>query len=498
MRVLMLGWSFSPRVSGGVGVACLGLTRGLVRRGVDVVFLMPERPGSLRFESLATIRSDAGDGQADARLYAMQQAILDPLAAETQGRETQRARGVATFKSLPSYLDSPYLHRSHDAWPALETQAAASSASPSRQDPSGLTTSPAATSTSQVTGAAPRLTSRKLGAFDVEPPVFTYGDTDVLFAQAMQYTRLCVEAARGCEFDVIHAHDWLTFPAAMAVAADSRKPLVVQLHSTESDRVGPGDAGDGQIREFERRAVRAADHVIVASRHLASIIARDYGDLGDKGSIIHHGATQGHATHATSEATVAHTVAADASGLFAKLDAQFAGYDVVVFAGRITMQKGARFFIEAASKVLAQQQRVVFVMAGSGDQMPAIKEQAIREGIADQVLLPGYMSQAELSRLFERASVFVMPSVSEPFGLAALEAMNAEVPVIVSNTSGVAEVVEHVLKVDFWDTDQIAAKIRAVLEHPDLAAGLRHHAITELKKLTWDAAAEQVLEVYRR
>lgn len=478
MRVLMLGWSFSPKVSGGVGVACLGLTRGLVRRGADVLFLMPEHRDAEAFDQLAVIQSEGHDDHSDARLLAIQQALLNPKETQTQLREAERARGVATFKSLPSYLDSPYLHRSHDVPPHLLR-----TPTPEPSNASGLTLSNATFAT------APDFTNIALNMRPRAP----YGDTDLLYAQAMRYSQLCVEVARQHSFDVIHAHDWLTFPAAMAIAADSRKPLVVQLHSTETDRAGPGDAGDGQIREFERRAIQAADAVIVASHHLATILTQDYGDHRGKTHIIHHGA--GLATPEQVSSTSS-TPGNDARGLFAKLDERFADHAIVVFAGRITMQKGARFFVEAASKVIAQREKTVFVMAGSGDQMPLIMEQAIREGIASEVLLPGYLSPAALSRLFQRASVFVMPSVSEPFGLAALEAMNADVPVIVSNTSGVAEVVEHVLKVDFWDTDQIAAKICAVLDHPHLAAILRERALTELKKLTWDATAERCLAVY--
>ncbi|HEX7009952.1 MAG TPA: glycosyltransferase family 4 protein, partial [Phycisphaeraceae bacterium] len=173
------------------------------------------------------------------------------------------------------------------------------------------------------------------------------------------------------------------------------------------------------------------------------------------------------------------------------------GDKIVLFLGRITMQKGPEYFVAAAKKVLEKFDRVKFVVAGAGDRTPDVIELAAREGLGAKVIFTGFLRGQDVQRVFRMADVYVMPSVSEPFGIAALEAIRHEVPVIVSKTSGVSEVLQHVLKVDFWDVDEMANKIIAVLRHPPLASTLRHNADIEVRRLTWDDAAAQCQRVYR-
>ena len=169
---------------------------------------------------------------------------------------------------------------------------------------------------------------------------------------------------------------------------------------------------------------------------------------------------------------------------------------MALYLGRITMQKGPEYFIGAAKKVLEKYQNVKFVMAGSGDKIGDIIQMAAAAGIGQKVLFTGFLRGKDVQRVFEMADVYVMPSVSEPFGIAPLEAIRHAVPVIISKTSGVAEVLTHALKVDFWDTHDIANKIIAVLRHPPLSNTLREHADFESRRLTWDVAARKCEEVY--
>lgn len=489
MRVLMLGWSFSPRVASGVGAACLGLTRSLLEQGVDVLFLLPQTPqapsktASQTHLGVTALRPvdllndlpsppEAASPEASLSKATSAKTSAPAQAARNADAHADQRHGGAAFIALPSWLDSPYQKiPRHGVTHHLNVHGVrAAVAMPTPSPASGLTTQAA--------------------------PWFAYADTDVLYEQVMQYARQCVEAARGEAFDVVHAHDWMTFPAAAAVAADAGKPLVVHLHSTEVDRSGPGDAADTQIREFERRGMAAADRIIVVSRYAAQLVERHYGVPASRLTIIHNAPPPPEVPPEISPEALSQ----DTPGqhLFKQLDTAYAGDSVVVFAGRITLQKGARFFVEAAAKLLQRRPQTVFVMAGAGDQTDSIRQQAAREGVADRVLLPGFLPQRELTRLLQRADVFVMPSVSEPFGLAALEAIRAGVPIIISHTSGVAEVVEHALKVDAWDTDQIAAQMLAVLERPQLADELRKHARTEIEHLTWRRAADACMQLYRQ
>jgi glycosyltransferase involved in cell wall biosynthesis len=172
------------------------------------------------------------------------------------------------------------------------------------------------------------------------------------------------------------------------------------------------------------------------------------------------------------------------------------GDKLVLFLGRITMQKGPEYFIAAAKRVLEKVQNVKFVLAGSGDMAERMIELAANIGIGHKVIFTGFLRGKDVQRVFDMADCYVMPSVSEPFGIAALEAIHHDVPVILSKQSGAAEVLTHALKVDFWDIDEMANKIVAVLRHPPLSQTLREHGEFELRRLTWDGAAAKCVEVY--
>ena len=325
---------------------------------------------------------------------------------------------------------------------------------------------------------------------DVPSDVTEAGYHGDLIAEAHRYAQQCVELARREVFDVVHAHDWLTFPAGMAVSATLGKPLVVHVHSTEFDRAG--EDIHQQVYDIERRGMHAATRVVAVSYLTATIIRHRYAVDPNAIDVIYNGIENGNDDdHGNGNGQPPGAGLRPQAGISK-------GDRIVLYLGRITMQKGPEYFIMAARKVLEKIDNVKFVMAGTGDMIRNIIKLAARQGIGHRVLFTGFLRGEDVSRVYRMADVYVMPSVSEPFGIAPLEAIRHDVPVIISRTSGVAEVLSHALKVDFWDTDDIADKIIAVLRHPPLSTTLREHADFEVRRLTWDGAAARCCSVYER
>jgi glycosyltransferase involved in cell wall biosynthesis len=282
---------------------------------------------------------------------------------------------------------------------------------------------------------------------------------------------------KGEVFDVIHAHDWLTFPAGQALARVSGKPLVVHVHSTEFDR--SGENVNQRVYDVERRGMMAAMRIIAVSELTRSICTNRYGVSPSKVEVVYNGI--------------------DSEAAQPRPGDSIKGKDkIVLFLGRITMQKGPEYFIAAAKRVLEKVPEAKFIMAGSGDMELRMIELAAQMGIGHRVLFTGFLRGKDVERIFRMADCYVMPSVSEPFGIAPLEAIRSDVPTIISKQSGVSEVLVHTLKVDFWDVDEMANKIVAVLRHPPLGQTLREHGSFELRRLTWDEAAQSCAEVYQQ
>ncbi len=436
----MLGWEFPPFISGGLGTACYGLTKALSRNDVNITFVLPKSIGTeysshVRLLSPQAPQAAAGDRspQSVASTYQMQPGT-------GPGEFTN-----VMFKAVPSRMVSPYQSAGgqlHQAQGPGENRMSL-----------GLTGGPHG-------GAG----------------VDYHGD---LIGEAMRFAGLCVDLARDQDIDVIHAHDWMTFPAGLAVARMTGKPLVVHVHSTEFDR--SGDNVNQQVYDIERRGMHGAIRVIAVSHLTKSIVQHRYGVDADKIDVVYNGIDNGH------------PIGSPAGRAPIKRSDK-----IVLFLGRITMQKGPEYFVGAAKRVLEKVSNVKFVMAGSGDKVRDVIEQAAAEGIGHRVLFTGFLRGGDVQRVFNMADVYVMPSVSEPFGIAPLEAIRHDVPVIISKTSGVAEVLTHALKVDFWDTDEIANKIIAVLKHPPLSSTLREQADIEVRRLTWDDAAGKCEHVYEQ
>jgi len=296
-----------------------------------------------------------------------------------------------------------------------------------------------------------------------------------MYTEVHRYAAIAAELAKNEVFDIVHAHDWMTYPAGIAVAALSGRPLIVHVHSTEFDR--SGEHVNQMIYDIEREGMHTANKIIAVSNFTRNIIVSRYGVSGKKVEVVHNGAERN-----GNQTMTASTVNK--------------GEKLVLFLGRITMQKGPEYFLQAAKKVLEVMDNVKFVMAGSGDMMHRAIEMAAELGIGSKVLFTGFLRGNDVQKIYKMADLFVMPSVSEPFGLVPLEALNNDVPVIISKQSGVAEVLTHALKVDFWDIDDMANKIIAVLKYPPLRITLQNHGNFEVRKLQWKDSAVKCAKIY--
>lgn len=307
-----------------------------------------------------------------------------------------------------------------------------------------------------------------------------------LFDQVEHYGALVEDLFKEESFhdvDVIHAHDWLCFPAGIEAKKISGKPLIVHVHATEFDRSG-GNSVNQRVYDKEREGMHKADHVIAVSELTRKIIIDKYGVDPTKVSVVHNGN--------------AITPKKPTTRFKALYELRKQGKKIVLFAGRITIQKGVDYFVHAAKKVLDYEKDVHFVVAGSGDMEGQIINLTTALGINNNFIFTGYYKVEEQQELFSAADVVVMPSVSEPFGIIPLESMSAGTPVIISKQSGVSEVVSHALKVDFWDTEEIANKILAIIRHPPLQQTLSHEGGKQSKEITWDKAAKKTKTIYNK
>ena len=445
MRIFMLGWEFPPFISGGLGTACYGLTKAMSSQGTDVLFVLP-RPVATPFSTHVRLVSPRPGS---------------PLAGPITEFRLDEFQNVA-FRTVDAQLD-PY------ARPG--TSAAAHGRRQTYQSIAGSAeTAHGSAGSASFTPAAP-------GGGGSSGPGSHYGGD--LFAEIQRYAALATEIARNESFDVVHAHDWMTYPAGLAVAALKGAPLVVHVHSTEFDRAGQNV--DQRIYDIERRGMHGALKVIAVSHLTKQICTHHYGVDPSKVEVVYNAIeTNG-------------TVHFDPDRYRIERDEK-----IVLFLGRITLQKGPEYFLAAARKVLEVMDNVKFVMAGSGDMIRRTIEMAAAMGIGHKVLFTGFLRGGDVDKVFKMADLYVMPSVSEPFGIAPLEAISNDVPVIISKQSGVSEVLQHALKVDFWDIDEMANKIVAVLKHPPLASTLRQHGTFEIRRMSWGDSAKRCVEVYQQ
>jgi len=303
-----------------------------------------------------------------------------------------------------------------------------------------------------------------------------------LFEEIKRYASIARKIAKKFSFDIIHAHDWLTFLAAVEAKKVSGKPLVLHVHSIEYDRTG-GNGVNPFVYHIEKQAMEQADCIIAVSNYTKQKIIENYRIKEEKIVAVHNG----HDPELMPKASVEE-----------KIERIKKHYKIVLFLGRITLQKGPDYFVYAAKKLTEIREDVIFIMVGTGDMQRFVMEKAAELGIADRIIFTGFLRGEELARAYKLADVYVAPSVSEPFGLTVLEAIHHGVPVIVSKQSGVTEVINHCLKADFWDTHEIANKINAVLENEALKKCLKENSRKEAEKINWEKSAEKIVELYTK
>jgi glycogen(starch) synthase len=422
----MFGWEFPPHIAGGLGTACYGMTRGLARNGVEVIFVMPRAYGD--------------EDQRFAR-------VVNASDVETIGTRDHEFSEELLEKVSFIHIDSnmlPYI--SPEEYAAYHDEFVRSGRTHEWTD-----------------------VWRQRYTFSGK-----YGAN--LMEEVARYAMVAAQVAKDLEgqFDVIHAHDWLTYFAGIAAKRVSGKPLVVHMHATEFDR--SGENINRRVYAIEKAGMQAADRVIAVSELTRRIVIGKYGIPADKVVTVHNAVRFGESEEAAPERAVKDKV--------------------VTFLGRITYQKGPDYFVEAAAKVLQRVPDVRFVMAGSGDLMNHVVRRVAQLGIADRFHFTGFLKGGEVQRMFRLSDVYVMPSVSEPFGISPLEAMRSGVPVIISRQSGVAEVLDYAIKVNYWDVDALADAIYGLLTYPALGRMFASKGLEEVTGLKWTNAAAKIKTVY--
>lgn len=423
MRILMFGWEFPPHISGGLGTACYGLTRGLSTfNDVDVLFVVPKAYGD---EDQSTIQLiGAGD--------------IPVTKKKIQFHNTQQKIDYYEVDSrIIPYTDPD------EFW--------------------------------KLTSARKSGKTKFIETDDQGRIIFTgkYGEN--LIAEIYNYALVAESIASDNDFDLIHAHDWLAYPAGIAAKKASGKPLVIHVHATDFDR--SGGSVNPKVYAIEREGMEAADKIITVSNLTRNIVIEKYGISPDKVVTVYN---------AVEPVEYAEKLTLK-KGINEK---------IVTFLGRITMQKGPEYFVEAAHQVLMRTKNVRFVMAGSGDMMNAMVRRAAQLGIADHFHFTGFLRGNDVFQMFKLSDVYVMPSISEPFGISPLEAMQSNVPVIISKQSGVSEILKHAIKIDFWDVNAMADAIHAIIKYPALSKTFIKNARSEVDNLQWKNSAEHVRNIY--
>jgi len=416
MKVLMFGWEFPPHISGGLGTACYGLTKGLSKKGVDITFVIP--------------RLGKNPERSHVRLIDYTDVLQAYPAKETASWAT-RLKVMAVESLLEPYVtEETYL---------------------------------------EMVKKISR-TGEKSEVFDLSND---YGPN--IFESVSRYARIAGLIARQESFDVIHVHDWMTIPAGMEAKYISGKPLVVHIHALEFDR--SGIHVNQRIYDIERAGMENADQVITVSHYTKKRIMEYYDIPEGKISVVHNAVSR-------MESIERYHVKKTPSRKY------------VLFLGRITFQKGPDYFIEAAKLVLDRTRNTHFIMAGSGDMMPRLIERVSELRMGTNFHFVGFLKGQDVERAFAMSDVYVMPSISEPFGISALEGAIYDVPVIISRQSGVAEVLNHALKVDFWDVRELANKILGVLSYGGIHDEITTNAKKDLRNISWEMAGSKILDVY--
>ena len=406
-KVFMIGWEYPPHNSGGLGVACDGLTRALAAQNTQIYFTLPyAHSGSVKHLSLL--------------------GCFDPDWSENGQLVTAPPFGVYQVSAETSSLI-------------------------------------------EASEMVPKLDSNELRALPQSE----------LDARVNEYATLVAAEEKKVDkqIKVIHAHDWMSFPAAMKIRQQSNKPVVAHVHSTEFDRVPHGE-GSQFIHQVEYQGLTAATHIIAVSAFTKQLLVSQYSIDPNKISVVHNGIDPLNQPRQQVD--------------FAQ------NRPVIVFMGRLTMQKGGEYFLQLAQRLLCQIPNALFVIAGNGDMYQQLLFKTAFDRLSAHVLFSGFVRDRQRELLLNRADVFVMPSLSEPFGLVALEAAQRHTPVVVSKQSGVAEVLPSAVQVDFWDVDKMVAEISHLINSPGATQEKINKQLEDISDVTWSTAAGKVRDIYQR
>ena len=418
----MFGWEFPPHIAGGLGTACYGMVKGLYKNNVDVIFVVPKAYG----DEDASVVDIVNASSVEIDIY--DKKYIDLI---------KRMTYIEVESALIPYIGpveyERYIEKLHKS--------------------SNIFDNPIYRAKYEFRGS--------------------YGAN--LMDEVARYALVASQITSEHSFDVIHAHDWLTYSAGIAAKNASGKPLVVHVHATEFDRTG--ENVNTIVYQLEKAGMEAADKVIAVSNLTAETIIKKYGISAEKVVTVHNAVEP-----------------SDTKGL--ENIKKNVKEKVVTFLGRLTFQKGPEYFVEAAKLILEKDDNVRFVMAGSGDLFEKMVKYVARLGISTHFHFTGFLKGEEVDRMFALSDVFVMPSVSEPFGIVPLEAMRLNVPVVISKQSGVSEVLEYALKVDFWDVNAMADAIYGLLHYDALNEMYKRCGKDEILNLKWDKAAMKILNVY--
>jgi len=425
MRVLMFGWEFPPHISGGLGTASYGLTKGMsTLEDLEVIFVVPKAWGD--------------EDQSRVRLIGANKVPVAFKQIQYKGFKKPIEQIEISSKIVP-YTDPEQYYSKIN---------------------------------SETSGYNLVVQTNNEGTID-----FSGRYDGSLLDEIYKYSVVASVIAQENEFDIIHAHDWLAYPAGIAAMEVSGKPLVIHVHATDFDRSGGNVNPD--VYRIEKMGMDAASKIITVSNLTRDIVINKYNIHPDKVETVYN---------AVEPVRFSHDTGTDR------------GFEdkVVTFLGRITMQKGPEYFIEAAYKVLKVMPNVRFVMAGSGDMMERMMRRAASLNITDRFHFTGFLKGRDVFNMLSLSDVYIMPSVSEPFGISPLEAMQSNVPVIISKQSGVSEILTHAVKTDFWDIDAMADAIYGILNYPALSNMFIKNGKEEVVRLKWDNSARHVRDIYYR
>lgn len=416
MKVLMFGWEFPPHISGGLGTASYGLTKGFVQQGdVEIKFCIPKPYGD--------------EDNSFLRIVGMNSV---PIVWKNVDRDYVNSR-IGAVMTPEEY----YRYREH------------------------------------IYGDFSYMHTNDLGCME-----FAGGYPENLHDEINNYSIIAGVVARTEEFDIIHSHDWLTYPAGIHAKQVSGKKLVIHVHATDFDR-SRGNVNP-TVYAIEKNGMDNADHILCVSELTRQTVIHKYHQHPDKVSTLHNAVTP---------------LSQDILDIVPN---KIPGEKVVTFLGRITMQKGPEYFVEAAAMVLKRTKNIRFCMAGSGDMMNDMIRLAAARGISDRFHFPGFMRGRQVYECLKASDVYIMPSVSEPFGISPLEAMQCDVPTIISKQSGCAEILDKCIKTDYWDIHAMADAIYSICNNESLYEYLKVEGRNEVNQITWENVALKLRKVYEK